>query len=122
MSAIKLVKDMGLTPSIWSNNIRAINKWFDSIGLYDYINPNDICNSIELGQGNYDKPHPNFYLLALKRINKSPNETLFIDDELVNILAGLKCGIPSIQFSLEDSKTSLSLVTEEAVKILRRTK
>ena len=45
------------------------------------------------------KPDPAIYRHTLDQLGTSPEETLFIDDKLVNIEAARKLGMPSIQFS-----------------------
>ncbi len=126
MDAIKLVKEVGLQPSIWTNNIFAINKWFEEIGLYDHIDPKYICNSIAMGQGNSDKPDREFYRLALTQLRNDAREVLFIDDTLENVAAGLGYSIPSIQFDLQkqtpESKPlgNVAIETVEAIAKVRR--
>ena len=123
IAAIQTVKDMGLSPSIWTNNIWAIFKWFESIGLYDYVNPEYICNSIAMGQGNFDKPNPNFYGLALEQLKNDVADVLFFDDTLENVAAGLGYGIPSLHFDMDDKRhdeKSLSKITYQAVETINR--
>jgi 2-haloacid dehalogenase len=45
------------------------------------------------------KPAPEFYTLLLTRYNVNPQEALFIDDNLRNVLAAEKLGIASIHFT-----------------------
>jgi putative hydrolase of the HAD superfamily len=45
------------------------------------------------------KPDPAIYLHTLEQLGTRPEETLFIDDKMVNIEAARKLGLPSIQFS-----------------------
>jgi 2-haloacid dehalogenase len=56
------------------------------------------------------KPAPEFYQLLLDRYNVDPQEALFIDDNLRNVLAAEKMGITSIHF------TSPEQLKEELVK------
>ncbi len=115
IKAVQNVKNKGLTPSIWTNNIWEINNWFSIIGLYDLISPEYICNSIAMGNGSYDKPHLQFFKLALQQIKCNPQEVLFIDDSKKNVDAGLASGIPSIQYDL-NFKENLSDVLDEAIE------
>jgi putative hydrolase of the HAD superfamily len=45
------------------------------------------------------KPEPAIYRLTLEQLGTRAEETLFLDDRLVNIEAALALGIRSIQFS-----------------------
>jgi putative hydrolase of the HAD superfamily len=45
------------------------------------------------------KPDPAIYHYVLQRLGTSPEETLFLDDKLVNIQAAQALGIKAIQFS-----------------------
>lgn len=110
LKTLAMVKDMDLVPSIWTNNIWAIYKWFEKIGLYDYVDPKYICNSIAMGQGNADKPNPMFYKLALQQIRNEAKEVLFIDDTVSNVEAAINYGIPSIKYDLENDDEALSEV------------
>lgn len=51
--------------------------------------------SCEVG---YHKPEPKIYKIALKRLNLSAKECLFIDDKLVNVEAAKKLGMSGIHF------------------------
>ena len=123
--ALQMVREMGLQPSIWTNNIWAIYRWFESIGLYDYVNPQHICNSIAMGYGNLNKPDIKFYKLALEQLKKDAKEVLFIDDAIENVAAGLGYGIPSMYFSLSDKRMdnkNLSEIASEAVDKINRSR
>lgn len=125
MQAILTIKEMGLSPSIWTNNIWAINNWFEKIGLYDHINPDYICNSIAMGEGNADKPNIAFYRSALGQLKNDAKQVLFIDDDLVNVAAGLGYGIPSIQYNMFDQRAdgkALSKVASDTVTMIQRSR
>jgi 2-haloacid dehalogenase len=69
-------------------------RWFDGI--------------VVSGAEKMRKPAPEFYQLLLDRYNVDPQEALFIDDNLRNILAAQKIGITSIHFtSPEQLKSEL---------------
>lgn len=44
------------------------------------------------------KKDPQGYLLIAKKLNKKPDQILFIDDQLVNLNAAKKAGLQTIQF------------------------
>ena len=48
------------------------------------------------------KPDPKIYRYALKELGTLPEETLFLDDKLVNIDAARSLGIQAVQFSTVD--------------------
>jgi putative hydrolase of the HAD superfamily len=45
------------------------------------------------------KPDPAIYQYALKKLGSRPEETLFLDDKMVNVDAALTLGIQALQFS-----------------------
>jgi FMN phosphatase YigB (HAD superfamily) len=48
------------------------------------------------------KPDPAIYRHVLKELGTQPEETLFLDDKLVNVEAAEALGIKAIQFSTVD--------------------
>ncbi|HEY1114988.1 MAG TPA: HAD family phosphatase [Chitinophagaceae bacterium] len=50
------------------------------------------------GEERMRKPYPRFYQVLLERYNLSPEQVLFIDDNLRNVQAAEELGIPSIHF------------------------
>ena len=60
-------------------------RWFDGI--------------VVSGAEKMRKPAPEFYQLLLDRYNVNPQEAIFIDDNLRNVLAAEKMGITSIHFT-----------------------
>jgi 2-haloacid dehalogenase len=75
---------------------------YDFMGWFDGI----VVSGVE----KICKPAPEFYQLLLDRYNVDPQEALFIDDNLRNVLAAEKMGITSIHF------TSPEQLKEELVK------
>ena len=63
--------------------------WFDGI--------------VVSGEEKTRKPFPEFYQILLNRYGVNPAEALFIDDNLRNIKAAEKLGIPSIHFTSADA-------------------
>ncbi|MCJ8210598.1 HAD family phosphatase [Mucilaginibacter sp. RS28] len=51
------------------------------------------------GEEKIRKPFPKFYQILLDRYHVKPEEALFIDDNLRNVEAARKLGIPSIHFT-----------------------
>jgi putative hydrolase of the HAD superfamily len=50
-------------------------------------------------QHNMAKPEPEIYTLLLDKLGTAPDETLFLDDKIENILAARQFGIRALQFS-----------------------
>ncbi len=50
-------------------------------------------------QHNLAKPEPEIYHLLLERLGTAPEETLFLDDKLINIEAARHLGLQALQFS-----------------------
>lgn len=59
-------------------------EWFDGI--------------LVSGKENLKKPDPKIYRLLLKRYDLNPDNCIFIDDNLRNVKAAIKEGIPSIHY------------------------
>jgi len=51
------------------------------------------------GEDKLVKPDPKIYLLAMDRFNLDPQNTVFIDDKLVNINAAKKLGFKTIHLT-----------------------
>ncbi|HEX4285971.1 MAG TPA: HAD family phosphatase [Terracidiphilus sp.] len=49
-------------------------------------------------QLNIAKPNPQIYLHTLEKLGSKPEETLFLDDKLVNVEAAIALGMKSLQF------------------------
>lgn len=102
---LEMLKDMKIKTSIWTNNIQAIENWFEEIGLYKYINRDDVINSFYIGS---DKPDLVFYYKALKILKCSPQSILFLDDKTENIISAEECGINGIVYNPnENLKTTV---------------
>lgn len=65
-----------------------IGKYFDVM-----VTANDITNF---------KPHPEPVLQALKRLNAKPEETLFVGDHMVDVIAGKAAGTATAVFYTEE--------------------
>ena len=97
MPTLEALKDMKKRLSIWTNNIGAIDGWFEHIGLYRYVKREDIINSFYIG---VDKPNIEFYRIALKHLRSAPQNVLFLDDNSKNIRAAIRCGITGILYHM----------------------
>ena len=89
------LQERGILTAILSNmgdNVHAnMQREFDWLARFDAL-----VWSYQLGMA---KPAPAIYLHVLKELGTRPDETLFLDDKLVNIEAAQALGIKSIVFS-----------------------
>lgn len=97
---LEMLQQDKIKPSIWTNNIKEIDAWFEEVGLYRYIKKENIINSFYLG---FDKPNINFYRNALLLLKNKPEDVLFFDDNYANILGARKCGICSREYDMRES-------------------
>lgn len=110
VDTLEMLKATGIKPSIWTNGIKEMEAWFESVNLYRYIAYEDIVNSYYL---NVDKPRHEFYEKALKIINVRPSKVLFYDDKKENVEAACLMGIDGIQF---DGSRSLNNTVERDIE------
>lgn len=113
METLQMLKDRNIRPSIWTNNIKEINDWFEEVGIYRYVDMKDVINSFYIG---INKPNIEFYRRALNTIKSEPQRVLFIDDNYQNIINALRCGING---QVYDMSTSLLKTVERKVKVKR---
>lgn len=109
--ALELLKETEIRPSIWTNNTGAIDAWFEETNIYRYIKKEDIINSFYIGK---DKPSPFFYHKALELLCSYPEDVLFLDDDMKNILGAQKCGIQGKLYI--ESEGLVSTITREISK------
>ncbi|MGN6402459.1 MAG: HAD family hydrolase [Flavisolibacter sp.] len=76
-----------------------------ALELYEFLHWFD--GRVVSGEEKMRKPFPEFYQLILDRFNLTPEETLFIDDNLRNVQAAKDMGIQCIRF-----ETAAQLKTE----------
>ena len=65
------------------------------------------------GEDKLAKPDPKIYLLAIDRFNLNPQNTVFVDDKLININAAIKLGFKTIHL------TNPNIIEEEINKFLK---
>lgn len=100
IQTLEMLQQNKIRPSIWTNNIKEIDNWFEEVGLYRYIRKEDIINSFYLG---FDKPNMFFYRKALLLLKSNPGDVLFLDDKEVNILGARKLGINAKEYDMNES-------------------
>ena len=91
----KQLKERGLLTAILSNigdNVLAgVEREFDWIHRFDVL--------VWSYQWHMAKPDPAIYRLVLKKLGTRPEETLFLDDKLVNVETARALGIQAIEFT-----------------------
>jgi len=89
------LKERGLLTAVLSNmgdNVLAsVEREFDWIHRFDVL--------IWSYQWHMAKPDPAIYRLVLQKLGSGPEETLFLDDKLVNVEAARTLGMKALQFS-----------------------
>jgi len=117
LETLETLKSNRITPSVWTNNIKAINPVLERLGFYEYIRPEHVINSIDFG---YLKPSKDFYRYALQKTHQVPREVLFIDDSLKNIEGARILDIHGMQYIENDDKSLEQQTLKEIEKIERR--
>lgn len=97
---LEMLQQDKIRSSIWTNNIKEIDAWFEEVGLYRYIRKEDIINSFYLG---FDKPNIDFYRNALLLLKNNSGNVLFLDDKEANILGARKLGINAKEYDMNES-------------------
>ena len=92
------LKQKGLTTGILSNMGDSVLESIEA--TFAWINDFDVL--IWSYQHRLAKPEPEIYQLLLEKLGTAPEETLFLDDKLVNIEAARAEGIQGLQFSTVD--------------------
>ncbi len=95
----------GIISNAWSGLPLLLEEW-DIIDAFDVV----------VGSGDEDimKPAPRIYQIALKRLSVAPDEAVFVDDFIENIIGARELGINAIHFqsreqALRDLKSLLDL-------------
>ena len=110
LSLIDDLRNNGLKIGILSNTEAPVVEYLQEIefGAYDI----NIYSCIE----RTCKPERGIYLLAIERFGMKPNELVFIDDTLENIIAGQSIGLNSILFkTIDQVKDDLRKLISEKI-------
>ena len=97
---LEMLREEKIRPSIWTNNIKEIDNWFEEIGLYRHIKREDIINSFYIGA---DKPEVEFFRKALELLKNKPQDVLFLDDSKENVTSAKNYGINSRMYNMRES-------------------
>jgi putative hydrolase of the HAD superfamily len=91
----QVLRERGLKTGILSNMGDNVLESLEA--NFPWLNDFDVL--IWSYQHNLAKPEPEIYHLLLERLGTAPEETLFLDDKLVNIEAARHLGLQALQFS-----------------------
>ena len=97
VKTIELVKKAGMKVGILSNEIELFTgkKFVDNLPFI-----NDLDSFYDATHTGILKPDPRAYAGAIKNLNLNPTEVLFVDDQLRNIMGGMKFGLKTIHFDI----------------------
>ncbi len=95
LECVNNLKKTGYKTALLSNDV---SEWSKYLREYYHIE-NYIDYSFISGDLGLRKPDPQIYRIALKKMNVSPHECIFIDDHPERVDAAAVCGITSILFN-----------------------
>jgi len=107
LKTIDMVKAAGLKVGILSNEIELFTgkAFVDNLPFIDKLDTfYDATHSDIL------KPDPRSYKSALENLNLHPREVLFVDDQLRNIVGGMKVGLKTLHFDITQPDTCYEYV------------
>ena len=111
LSLITDLERSGLTIGILSNTENPVVEYLHEINFasYDVI----VYSCLEETR----KPEKAIYLLTIERFGMKPNELVFIDDTMENVIAGQSIGLNCILFKTSDQVRVelMSLINEESL-------
>lgn len=97
IQAIRKLRQNGCKVFILSNineeHLRWVRRHFDQVGLRLGSDIDDAFFSNEI---HLSKPDPRIFAEAIRRSNVSPQETLFIDDQQINVSAACEAGLHAV--------------------------
>jgi HAD superfamily hydrolase (TIGR01549 family) len=114
---LSLLKDKGLKVCLLTDLTAHIQfRKIEKLKLYDYID--FLVTSEEAGA---EKPHPYIFMLAMKKINLTPNEVIMVGDNFAKDITGaLNLGIKS--YWLDKNGDNEKLTNSELVKNIKNYK
>lgn len=91
LALVKDAKTQGLNVAVLSNVIEPTFNVIEQAGYYDLFDK--VVASCKVG---YVKPEPEIYAIALKQLNTSPQESIFIDDKQYCLDPAIAMGFKAI--------------------------
>jgi len=97
LQTIKMVKAAGFKVGILSNEIELFTgkKFVDNLPFID-----ELDSFYDATHSHILKPDPRAYAGAMKNLDLHPREVLFVDDQLRNIMGGMKFGLKTLHFDI----------------------
>lgn len=99
LQTIQFVKAAGLKVGILSNEIELFTgkKFVDNLPFI-----NELDSFYDATHSDILKPDPRAYAGALENFDLDPREVLFVDDQLRNIVGGMKFGLKTLHFDITE--------------------
>ena len=110
---VALVKDLqkqGYQTALLSNVRKSQAKIKRRLGHYEMFNP--MLFSYELGT---EKPNPRIFFILLEHLQAKPQEVLFIDNKIENILSAQAIGMDAIHFV--NTEQLIQALSERGIEI-----
>lgn len=93
VALIRELRELGLRTALLSNHPSNLPGLLSDLGLDDLFDE-VIVSALE----ERTKPDPAIYRLALDRLNATPSDAIFVDDQRINVEAARKLGMVAIHF------------------------
>jgi putative hydrolase of the HAD superfamily len=99
LKTIAICKQNGIKVGILSNEIELFTgkEWVENLPFID-----DLDSFYDATHSDILKPDPRAYQIALQQLDIAPNEVLFVDDQLRNIVGAMKCGLKTLHFDITE--------------------
>ncbi len=97
LKTISLAKAAGIKVGILSNEIELFTgkEFVDNLPFI-----NDLDSFYDATHSDILKPDPRAFAGAMENLNVKPREVLFVDDQLRNIMGGMKFGLKTLHFDI----------------------
>lgn len=107
LETIALVKKAGLKVGILSNEIELFTgkEFVDNLPFI-----NELDTFYDATHSDILKPDPRSYNTALNNLQLPASEVLLVDDQLRNIVGGMKCGLKTLHFDITQPKACYNYV------------
>jgi putative hydrolase of the HAD superfamily len=99
LKTIAICKQNGIKVGILSNEIELFTgkEWVENLPFI-----HDLDSFYDATHSDILKPDPRAYQIALQQLDVAPNEVLFVDDQLRNIVGAMKCGLKTLHFDITE--------------------
>ncbi len=107
LKTIAICKQKGIKVGILSNEIELFTgkEWVENLPFI-----HELDSFYDATHSDILKPDPRAYQIALQQLNVLPNEVLFVDDQLRNIVGAMKCGLKTLHFDITEPDAGYAYV------------